>query len=57
MNTDTDLIIKYNDFEDHLKKDKNNYGNSINISSGKEFLLVNYEYFDEIRIYLFCSIE
>lgn len=47
----------FKNFEHHLEEDATNNGPSINFGAGLNMLMVNWHYFDNIRIYSVCRFD
>ena len=58
LSLDQDAIVFKNDnFEDIFPQDKTNYGYSLNIAAGKNFLLLNYINFDIVKVFMYCGFD
>jgi len=55
----TSLVIELTQFEQILLNTYNaeNYGNNLNLAANLDVLLLNYEFFSEIKVYLFCGFK
>lgn len=51
------LTFELRNFEDHLNSDANNYGDVINVSAGNDYLIINWEHFSDMKVYLMCGVN